>query len=100
MYTFDVTLPEAKSDPFVEFVVFTQRPYEECYEWVPYSPGDTADDRMIYTDNPWRMIRRMQKDSNDFGGYFFTMFSDCYASTGDSSFRKNQGYPCQRLRIK
>ena len=51
--------PEAKSDPIMVFVVFTQRPYRECYEWVPYSVGETAHDFMIYTDDPWLMICRM-----------------------------------------
>ena len=92
--------PEAKRDPIMEFVVFTQRPYEECYEWVPYSSGDTADDRMIYTDDPRHMISRMQKDGNDFGCYYHTPLSNCFAGTGFSSFHKNQGYPCQRLQIK
>ena len=91
---------EAKSNPIMEFVVFTQRPYETSYEWVPYSSGDTADNRMIYTDDPRRMISRMQKNDNDFGCYFFTPHSNCFASTGFSSFHQKQGYPCQRLRIK
>ena len=73
--------------------------YEECYEWVPYSSGDTADDRMIYTDDHRRMISRMQKYGNGFGCYFDTMLSNCYATTGHSLFRKNEGYRCQRLWI-
>ena len=92
--------PEAKSDPFMEFVVFTQRPYEKCYEWVPYSAGDTADGRMIYTDHPLHMISRMQKEGNDFGCHFHTKNSNCYVRTGDTVFDKDECYPCQRLRIK
>ena len=92
--------PEAKSDPIMEFVVFTQRPYEKCYEWIPYSAGDTADDRMIYTDDPWRMICRMQKDGNDFGCYFDTRYPNCYSTTGHSLFKESDGHPCQRMRIK
>ena len=62
--------PEAKSDPIMEFVVFTKKPSQGCYEWVPYSAGDTADDRMIYTDNPRHIISRMQRDGNDVGVIF------------------------------
>ena len=83
----------------MEFVVFAQRPYE-CYEWVPYSAGDPVDDRMIYTDDPRRIISRMQRDGNDVGCYFYTQFAACFATAGDSEFHNQEGYPCQRLQIK
>ena len=92
--------PEAKIDHFMEFVVITQRPYDECYEWVLYNAKYTVEDRMIYTDDPHHMISRMQRDGNDFVSYFDTRRPNCYATTGHSLFRKNDGYPCQRLRIK
>ena len=61
---------------------------------------DPADDRMIYTDDPRRMISRMQRDGNDFGCYFYTQFAACFASSGGSEFHNQEGYPCQRLQTK
>ena len=84
----------------MEFVVFTKKPYQGYHEWVAYSAGDPADDRTIYTDDPRRMISRMQRDGNDFGCYFYTQFAACFTSSGGSEFHNQEGYPCQRLQIK
>ena len=84
----------------MEFVLITQMPYKEWYSCVPYSAGDTVEDRMIYTDDPRRVISRMQRDGNDYVSYFDSRYANCYSTTGNSLFRKNEGYPCQRLQIR
>ena len=91
--------PLAVVDTMMEFAVFTEQKINQCYQWVSYSSGDSVDARMIYSDEPKRIICRMQKDGNDIVCNYNTKFSKCYASLGNSEFKSDQGYPCQRLRI-
>ena len=70
---FSSPCPQAFSDSVMEFVVFRNTPVSRCYEWVPYSPGDPLDERMVATDNPWFIVARLQVNNNDgvdhcFGG--------------------------------
>ena len=53
---------QAFGDPVIEFVVFRKTPVNRCYGWVPNSPGDPLDERMIATDNPRCIMARMQVD--------------------------------------
>ena len=92
---FSSPCPQAFSDPAMEFVVFTQKPYEQCYDWIPYSSGDSDDARMIYADHSSRIIGRTQRASNDVVCYFHTSIKDCFGYFG-SVFRSAL---CQRLRI-
>ena len=87
--------PQALSDPAMEFAIFTQKPYEQCYEWIPYSPGYSEDARMIYTEHSSRIIGRTQRANNNVVCYFHTYFKDCFGYFG-STFRSAL---CQRLRI-
>ena len=66
IYTcFSSPCPQALGDPAMEFSVFTQRPYEQCYEWIPYNTGDSVDERMIYVDTSFHIIARRQMTGND-----------------------------------
>ena len=92
--------PQPVVDPVMEFAVFTENPIDQCYEWVSYSSGDPVDARMITTDEPERVICRMQKDGHDIVCNFHIRYSKCYGNLGSSEFINIHGYPCQRLRIK
>ena len=92
---FSSPCPQALGDPAMEFSVFTQRPYEQCYEWIPYNTGDSVDERMIYVDTSFHIIARRQMTGNDIVSYFHTGSYVCYGYFG-SSFSSDQ---CQRMRI-
>ena len=92
---FSSPCPQALGDPTMEFAVFTQRPYEQCYEWIPYYSGDYVDERMAHTEHSYRIISRTQRSGNDIVVYFEIRFSQCYGYFG-SHFSTLQ---CQRLRI-
>ena len=89
----------AIADTMMEFMVFTERATDQCYQWIPYSSGDTIDPRMIPTDDPGRLICRMKKDGSDIVCYFHTTQFRCYGSGGGPEMNNDQGYPCQRMRI-
>ena len=90
---------QAIPNSVMEFAVFTEKSMDQCYVWVPYSPGDAVDPRMVSTDDAHRIICRMQKDDDDILCYFDSRSSACYAIWEYPEFNNNQGYPCQRLRI-
>ena len=92
---FSSPCPQSLSDPAMEFAVFTQKPYEQCYDWIPYSSGDSDDARMVYTEYSTRIIGCTQRASNDVVCYFHTLFKKCFGYFG-SIF---QSALCQRLRI-
>ena len=50
------------SQAFGDPVVFRKTPVNRCYGWVPNSPGDPLDERMIATDYPWCIMARLQVD--------------------------------------
>ena len=86
-------------DSVMKFVVFKEKPADQCLKWEPYNLGNTINARMISTDDPNHLICRMQMEGSDIVGYFHTSFEICYASSGNVIFRNTYGYPCQRLRI-
>ena len=88
--------PEAFTNPVMEFRVFTQKAYKQCYEWVPYSVGDALDERMV--TRPSRIICRMARSGNDIVCYWHASERKCFGYLS-SSFHSGQGYACQRLRI-
>ena len=88
--------PEAFVDPVMEFVVFTQKPHGQCYEWVPYTVGDVFDERMVSETS--RIICRMVRSGSDVVCYWHVAFRKCYAYLS-SAFNSGQGYTCERLRI-
>ena len=90
--------PQAIGDPVMEFVVFRETFAKQCYEWVPYSPGDTLDERMISTDTSVIIVARLEVDGNHLVCYFF-YDSACYCSLGPTQYSNTQGYPCDRLRV-
>ena len=69
---FRTPCPQAFAEALMEFAVLTQKSSDECYQWIPYVPGDAIDSRMVYTDNAGLL----------------------------PEFGSSQGYPCQRLRIE
>ena len=90
---------EAVADPTMHFMVFTEMPIDQCYQWVRYRRGDTVDPRMIYTTDRMRVVCRMQRDGDDRVCFFTIRLNTCYASWGQDQFHNYHGYPCQRLRI-
>ena len=88
--------PEAFTNADMEFMVFTQKPYKECYEWIPYTVGDDLDERMVTQRG--RIICRMAKSGNDIVCYWHPSERKCFGYLS-SSFHSGQGYACQRLRI-
>ena len=72
---------------------------DQCYKWVPYISEDVIDARMISTDDPSRIICRMQRAGNDIVCQYNTIYSVCFANLGNSPFGSDGGYPCQRLLI-
>ena len=40
----------ADTSAFNQQAFFTDRPYEQCYEWVPYYPGDALAERIVSTN--------------------------------------------------
>ena len=98
--SFKSPCPQAFGDVSMEFAVFRKPPIAQCYEWVPYSSGDGIDQRMIFTDDPLRLICRLKRDGNDIVCYFHTLLSLCYGNWQGAQFSQSNQYPCQRLRIK
>ena len=96
---FASTCLQALPDTMIAFAVFTQKPVDQCYQWVPYNSGDALNPRMIPTDDPIHYICRMQRSGNDIVCYFQIPYRTCFASWGSSEFHNGQGYPCQRLQI-
>ena len=92
--------PQAFADVLMEFAIFSEKSSDQCYQWLPYSPGDAVDRRMLSTDDAGRLlICRMQRDESDTVCYFHTSHKTFYGSSGSTEFANNQGYPCLSLRI-
>ena len=96
---FTLPCPLAFTDTVMEFAVFSEKPTNQCYKWVPFSSGDVIDARMISTNDSSRIICRMQRASNDLVCQYNTIYSMCFANFGNSPFDSDGGYPCQRLLI-
>ena len=90
---------QAIPDTVMEFAVFTEKPKDQCYQWIPYNSGDAVDPRMVSTNDAYRIICRMQKDGDDIVCFYDSHVSKCYAIWESPEFNNAQGYPCQRLRI-
>ena len=82
-----------------EFVILREMPANQCYEWVPYSPGDPLDERMIATDSPWCIVARLQVSGNDVISYFVRGMDHCYGALEDTEYSTEHGYQCERLRV-
>ena len=91
--------PLAFANTMMEFMVFTDKPVHQCYQWIPYSSGDTIDSRMISTDDNVRLICRMSIPGGDIVCYFHTMMMNCFGSWGGAIIQMSDGYLCERLRI-
>ena len=86
---FSSPCPQAFSDPAMEFVVLTQLPYEQCYEWIPFQTTDPIDKRMVHNDYAsrdvyyaFRIIGRTQRSGNDVLCYFHKGDSYCHGYLG------------------
>ena len=88
--------PETFEHPVMEFVVFTQKPYKQCYTWVTYNVGDALDERMV--SQVGRIICRIVRSGNDVVFHWHSWYKLCFAYLS-SPFNSDQGYTCQRLRI-
>ena len=83
----------------MEFMFFTERAIDQCYQWIPYSYGDTIYPRIIPTNDPGRLICRMQKEGGDVVCCFHTTQFRCYGSDGGPQINNGHGYPSQRRRV-
>ena len=80
---FSSPCPQPFSDPTMEFAVFTQRPYEQCYEWIAFISGDPIDERMARTEHVSHgIIGRTQRSGQDIVCSFRTRYSKCYGYFG------------------
>ena len=55
--------PQVFLDPIMKFGIFTEKPYELCYEWIPLISGSCNDERniIVYGANRYRAVTRVQK---------------------------------------
>ena len=90
------TCPKAIMHPDMTFVLFTGTPSEQCMEWIPTRDARPPGYRSVTEDNI-RFVARMQKDGNDFVGYWLMYDRNCYAVDDVKQFN---GYSCQYLRIR
>ena len=90
--------PQAYSDSTMECVVFRKTPINQCYEWVPYNPGDPLDERMIATDSPSYIVARLHVSGNNVV-YFSTITDACWGKLEGTQYSTQQGYLCERLRV-
>ena len=93
---FTATCPKAISYPGMAFVLFTGTPSQRCMEWIPTRDAHPPGDRSV-TEGNIRFVARMQKDGNDFVGYWLMYDRRCYAIDDIKQF---YGYSCQYLRIR
>ena len=91
--------PQVSIDSVMKFVVFREKPADQCLKWEPYNLGDIINARMIFTDHPKLLICRMQREGSDVVGYFHTIYKTCYASLGNGIYSNTHSYSFQRLRI-
>ena len=91
--------PQAFSDPVMEFVILREMPGNQCYEWVPYSPGAPLDERMIATDSPWCIVARLRVSGNDVISCFVRGLDHCYGAFGETEYNTEQGHQCEGLRV-
>ena len=97
---FTLPCPQAFSDQVMEFVVFSETPVNQCYEWVPYSPGGPLDKRMIASHSPWYVVARLQVSGNDVVSYYIMNQGHCYGTLRGTSYSTKQGgYRCELLRV-
>ena len=90
---------EALDDPIMEYMVFREKPADQCYEWVQYNSGDAIDQRIIYI-RANMVMSRIQRAGQENVGYLVESHRNCYAVWLGSEFDSRSGYPCQLLRIK
>ena len=93
---FTATCTKAISHPGMAFVLFTGTPSQQCMEWIPTRDADPPGDRSV-TEDSIRIVARMQKDGNDFVGYWLMYDLSFYAMDDRKQF---YGYSCQYLRIR
>ena len=94
----------ALSYPDVQYIVFSQRPASQCYEWVLYSTSagmDVMEDRTIHTNRAIQKISRLQKNGNDIVGHLIHYpLKNCYGWYGVEEIQRSFGLLCQYLRAK
>ena len=90
---------QALVDPVMEFVVFREISAKKCYEWLPYSPGDPLDERLIATETWFFVVARLLVNGNDLVCYLHTIFERCFGNLGTNLYNSNGGYPCALLRV-
>ena len=87
----------------MSFAIFIGRQLHQCLEWIPIQDGHPVGDRSMTEDNT-RFVARMQKDGNDFVGYFYLWlylwWYDCLSNDDNGRIRACYGHPCQYLRIQ
>ena len=98
---FIATCPKAISHPDMAFGLFTGRQPHQCLDWIPKQTGHQPGDRSVTEDNV-RFTARMQKDGNDFVGYFLKTNDDCLSlDLEERRLKASKGpYHCQILQIR
>ena len=95
---FSETCTIAISSPYMAFVLFTKKRPEQCIEWIPIQDRHPQTDRSATEDNV-RFVTRLQKDGNDYVGYWRTDWTEC-KSRDDRGPINLMHLLCQYLRIR
>ena len=97
----DKPCPLANGVPGMEYFVFTAKPSHQCFQWLPYTPGDALDDRMIEIQIGALMVSRIKYNGNYIIGYQYIPQQQCftYTTVDNQIVSSSSSAPCERLRI-
>ena len=81
----------------MEFGVLTTKSSQDCCEWIPFTPVDPTNERMVAHEiNPDRKIARTKIGDANYFGYQIATRGVCYVATNTERIVRHR---CQRLRI-
>ena len=89
--------PLLQGDVIMEFGVLTTKSSQDCCEWIPFTPVDPTNERMVAHEiNPDRTIARTKIGDANYFGYQIATSGVCYVATNTERIVRHR---CQRLRI-
>ena len=91
--------PLAYSNPVMVFGRLRVRTYSspECCEWIPFTPGDRMNERLVAEGTIWRAVARTMEGGANYFGYYHERDDVCYVVTSAIEATIINGYPCERL---
>ena len=93
--------PLAQQDPEMAYSIFSETPFHQCPQWIPYSADDAIDDRMIASQTGSLIVGRIMYNDNYIIGFEYIPHRQCFAYTTVDNHIVSSGSsaPCERLRI-